>query len=107
MVRELLLRHRRYEAHEMLGRGAQGVVLRVVDREAPSLALVAKLYAPSRFSADLLKGEFALLSRLHITGLVRAHDFGRDEQTLAPFLVEDYVDGPDAPAWVLGAAAEK
>ena len=92
--------HARYQKGAVLGQGAQGVVFRVVDREAPSRALVAKLWHAGTFGDDVLAGEFALLSRLRQPGLVRAHDLGRDEITRAPFFVEDFVDGPDADAWV-------
>src|SRR5262245_31098640 len=99
------LRHVRYHAEQVLGRGAQGAVVRVVDREAPSRALVAKIWQKGAFRPELLTGEFALLSRLRIPGLVPAHDLCRDERTGAPFLVEDFVDGPDALEWV-GATRE-
>jgi serine/threonine protein kinase len=100
--------HSRYEAREVLGRGGQGVVLRVVDREAPSDALVAKVWsgggAASGADDVTLAGEFALLARLRIPGLVQARDFGRDAASGATMFVEDFVDGPDATAWI--AAAE-
>jgi len=91
-----MLAHRRYEPGEVLGRGAQGMVLRVVDREDPSRALVAKVWSASSMQPDALAAEFALLSRLHVRGLVRAHDWSRDDATGAPFFVEDFVSGPDA-----------
>src|SRR3954466_11674310 len=91
--------HPRYVAEEVLGRGAEGVVVRVRDREAPSRALVAKILARG-VDAARLEGEFALLARVRVPGLVRAHDLARDERTKAPFLVEDFIDGPDAIAWV-------
>jgi DNA-binding NtrC family response regulator/tetratricopeptide (TPR) repeat protein len=96
------LRHPRYEAREVLGRGAQGVVVRVVDREAPERALVAKVWS-GRANADALQAELELLLRVRAPGLVRAHDLGRDAETGAPFFVEDFVDGPDARAWVASA----
>src|SRR5262249_54481834 len=67
-------------------------------------ALVAKVYRPGAWSEDALRGEFALLARVAAPGLVRAHDLGRDDQTGAPFLVEDFVDGDEVTAWI--AAAE-
>ncbi len=88
-----MLVHRRYQPGELLGRGAQGAVLRVVDREAPEAALVAKVYQPGTFDAAGLAAEFALLARCRIRGLARAHDFGFDESSGAPFFVEDYVAG--------------
>ena len=91
-----LLLHPRYAPGELLGRGAQGVVLRVTDREQPDHALVAKLWHPGAFDESALAGEFALLRRLSIPGLVGAHDWGRDERTQAPFFVEDYVAGEAA-----------
>ena len=42
-TRPAAFEHARYEAGEELGRGAQGVVVRVVDREARDRALVAKV----------------------------------------------------------------
>jgi len=97
------LEHARYQPGAVLGRGAQAVVMRVIDREAPERALVAKVWQPGVFEEELLAGEFALLARLHVPGLVRAHDLGRDERTGAPFLVEDFIDGPDAREWLLAA----
>ena len=98
--REPLLVHPRYEPGPELGRGGQGVVLRVRDREAPERALAAKVWLSGTFDQSALAAEFALLRRLEITGLVRAHDFGRDQRTAAPFLVEDFVDGETAQAFV-------
>jgi transcriptional regulator with AAA-type ATPase domain len=95
--------HARYAAGEELGRGAQGVVVRVVDREAPARALVAKVWRGEAFRAQALLGEYALLSRARIPGLVRAHDLARCSRTSAVFLVEDFVDGPEASAWVSAA----
>jgi transcriptional regulator with AAA-type ATPase domain/tetratricopeptide (TPR) repeat protein len=101
--------HPRYEPGDELGRGAQGVVVRVVDREAPALALCAKVWQDARFREEALLGEFALLARARIPGLARAHDLARCARTGAPFLVEDFVDGPEGAAWVnaegLGGAA--
>ncbi|MGZ3424453.1 MAG: protein kinase domain-containing protein, partial [Polyangiales bacterium] len=91
--------HPRYVAEEVLGRGGEGVVVRVRDREAPTRALVAKVLARGVDEARL-EGEFALLARLRVPGLVRAHDLARDGKSGTPFLVEDFVDGPDAIAFV-------
>jgi len=99
--------HARYEPGEELGRGAQGVVLRVVDREAPERPLVAKVWLSGRFDASALQGEFALLRRLDIPGLVRAHDLGRDARTGAPFFVEDFVEGESAVSFVARAGAAR
>ena len=98
-----VLTHSRYTAGAVLGRGAQGVVARVVDAEAPRRALVAKVWSRGAFSEELLAGEFALLVRVRVPGLVRAHDLCRDEVTGAPFFVEDYVDGSDAGQWIAAA----
>lgn len=99
-----LLIHPRYEVGAELGRGAQGVVVRVVDREAPERALVAKVWRSERFDAAALQGEFSLLCRLDVPGLVRAHDFGRDARDGACFFVEDFVAGVSAEAFVTGAS---
>jgi transcriptional regulator with AAA-type ATPase domain/tetratricopeptide (TPR) repeat protein len=108
-VAKASLAHERYESGEVLGQGAQGFVLRVVDRESPSRALVAKVWRARARDEGELASEFALLARLRVRGLVRAHDLGRDECTGAPFFVEDFVDGPAATDWVAavsrGAAA--
>lgn len=98
--------HRRYVAREVLGRGGEGVVVRVRDREAPSRALVAKVLGRG-VDAKRIEGEFALLARVRVPGLVRAYDLARDEKTAAPFLVEDFVDGPDAIAWVRDASGDR
>jgi DNA-binding NtrC family response regulator len=95
--------HARYLPGPILGRGAQGVVGRVVDREAPDRELVAKVWRPGVFREEALVGEFALLARLRVPGVVRAHDLGRDERSGAPFFVEELVPGDDAATWV-GAA---
>jgi len=95
--------HPRYQSGEVLGRGAEGVVLRVVDHEAPDRPLVAKLVREG-VATSRLEGEFALLARLRVPGLVRAHDLARDTRTGRPFLVEEYVDGPDAVEWIASAA---
>src|SRR5262245_37690233 len=92
--------HPRYEAREELGRGGQGVVVRALDREAPDMPLVAKVLRTRGLAEDSIAGEFALLSRARIPGLAAAHDLGRCARTGAPFLVEDFVDGPEADAWV-------
>ncbi|WP_437310886.1 sigma 54-interacting transcriptional regulator [Sorangium sp. So ce388] len=106
--REPFVAHARYEPGEILGQGAQGVVGRVIDREARGRELVAKVFREGAFREDTLLGEFALLARLRVSGVVRAHDLGRDERTGAPFLVEEYVAGDDAAAWVQeGPAAER
>src|SRR5262245_11786075 len=96
--------HPRYEAGQELGRGGQGVVVRAVDREAPTRPLVAKVFREGAFREQALLGEFALLARTNIPGLVRAHDLGRCSRTGAPFLIEDFIDGPDAAAWIEAAA---
>ncbi len=100
---EPMIRSARYAAGGLLGRGGQGAVLRVVDREAPSRKLVAKipfgsaLGEPAELAA--LAGEFALLSRLRVPGLVRAHDFAQDDDGV-PFFVEDFVEGVTAEEWL-------
>jgi DNA-binding NtrC family response regulator len=99
-----LLVHARYEVGAELGRGAQGVVVRVVDREAPERALVAKVWRVGRFTDSAILGEFSLLRRLDVPGLVRAHDLGHDERTGAAFFVEDFVDGQEASELLAGAA---
>jgi DNA-binding NtrC family response regulator/tetratricopeptide (TPR) repeat protein len=99
-----VLSHRRYQPGEILGEGGQGTVVRVVDREDPSRSLVAKVY---RRGTATIPGEFALLSRSRLPGLVRAHDLAADEVTGAPFLVEDFVEGVDAEEWLVGAPEKK
>lgn len=88
-----MIDHPRYVVGEALGEGAQGRVVRVVDRERPSLPLVAKVLGAGAPEARLA-GEFALLARLRIPGLVRVHDFARDASG-RPFFVEDLVAGVD------------
>ncbi len=99
-----MIEHPRYEPFEVLGEGAQGLVVRVTDREAPGRALVAKVWKPGSFEPGLLEAEFALLARRRVSGLVRAHDLGRDTKTGAPFLVEDFVAGEDLAEHLAGAA---
>ena len=38
-----MIDHPRYQATEVLGKGAQGLVVRVIDRERPHAKLVAKV----------------------------------------------------------------
>src|SRR5262245_47814431 len=99
--------HARYRAGAELGRGAQGAVFEVQDRDDPSRALVAKLYRGDLLAEASLRSEFALLARMRVPGLVRAHDLGRNELDGAPFLVEDRIDGPDALSWVQQARAQR
>lgn len=99
-----MIEHPRYEALSVLGEGAQGLVVRVTDREAPQRALVAKVWKADAFPAGLLEAEFALLARRRVRGLVRAHDLGRDKRSGAPFLVEDFVAGEDLTEHLTGAA---
>src|SRR5258707_681622 len=106
----VVLSHPRYEPGAVLGQGGQGTVLRVVDREDPARELVAKVHRDGQGATTLrspggIHGEFALLSRSRLPGLVRAHDLAIDEATGAPFLVEDFVAGCDASEW-LAAASE-
>jgi DNA-binding NtrC family response regulator/tetratricopeptide (TPR) repeat protein len=102
-----LLTHPRYESGELLGQGGQGLVLRVTDREAPTRALVAKILRNDGLDSAALRGEFALLSRLTLPGLVRVHDLGSDTATGAPFLVEDFVDGRNAKAFIGDGPADQ
>lgn len=97
-----MIDHPRYEAAEVLGEGAQGSVVRVIDRERPHAKLVAKVLRTSA-PEHRLAGEFALLSRLRIPGLVRVHDFARDAAG-RPFFVEDLALGVDPLAAVKGRA---
>ncbi len=98
------LTHPRYIPLGVLGRGAQGLVLSVQDRESPERKLVAKLWTRRLEDVAEARAEFALLARIRAPGLVHAHDFALDLRTGAPFFVEDRIDGPDARAFV--AAAE-
>ena len=94
------LDHPRYEPGEELGRGAQGVVVRVVDREAPGAALVAKVFRSGAFREEALAAEFAVLSRSRIPGLARAHDLAALPAHRGPVPGGGFVDGPEAGAWV-------
>lgn len=98
--------HARYSSGEVLGEGAQGFAVRVIDRERPQLPLVAKVSRPSGSVATAahLEGEFALLARLRVPGLVRVHDFARDAGGV-PFLVEDFVEGEEPAVWIDRRAA--
>jgi serine/threonine-protein kinase PknK len=97
------IEHARYTCGEVLGEGAQGLVVRVIDRERPSLPLVAKVSRGASDARDArdahLEGEFSLLARLRVPGLVRVHDFTRDARGV-PFLVEDFIEGEDPSTWV-------
>lgn len=95
-----VFQHARYEPREELGRGAQGIVVRVVDRENPTVPLAAKVWQGRSIHASTLRGEFALLSRLRLPGLVQAHDFTRCETTGKLLLIESFIDGPDVREWI-------
>ncbi|CAN5369852.1 hypothetical protein BH09MYX1_BH09MYX1_22480 [soil metagenome] len=102
-----MLVHHRYEPREILGRGAQGAVVRVIDRESASSApLVAKIWSSGKFERETLASEFALLARFRIRGLARVWDFGFDETTGAPFFVEDFVEGQAFDRALAGAAPQ-
>ena len=70
-------------------------MLRVRDREAPELPLVAKVWGARAAFVEETRAEFALLARLRSPSLARAHDLGFDVRTRAPFLVEELVTGRD------------
>ncbi|HET9929619.1 MAG TPA: sigma 54-interacting transcriptional regulator, partial [Polyangiaceae bacterium] len=88
-----VLSHPRYRSLGELGRGSQGVVVRVTDAEAPERALVAKVYLRGELDRESFRSEFRLLARLDAPGLVRVRDLCVDEATNRPFLVEDFVAG--------------
>ena len=75
-----------------LGRSARGVVARVVDREAPERALVAKVWRSGLFDEQALLGEFTLLLRARVPGLARAHDLARCARTGAAIVIEEHVE---------------
>ncbi|MFO0615304.1 MAG: hypothetical protein U0414_22110 [Polyangiaceae bacterium] len=102
MSRRALIVHPRYEVLDQIGRGGEGSVLRVVDREEPDRRLAAKVLHVRGEREETLRAELAILRRALIPGLVRAHDLARSA-TGELFLVEDLVDGPEARAWLEGA----
>src|SRR5687768_5921275 len=83
------------------------MVLRVQDREAPERALVAKVWLQTRVAQSAIEAEFCLLRRLDVPGLARAHDFGRDQRTQAPFFVEDFIAGETAREFVAAGADDR
>ena len=92
---EPVLTHPRYESLGLVGRGGQGSVLRVRDREAEGLPLVAKLWTTRGPFQEEARAEFALLARVRSPCLAVAHDLAFDVRTQAPFLVEELVVGKD------------
>ncbi len=74
--------------------------MQVRDREAPERPLVAKVWLSGAFDPRSWRPNLPCCDRLDIPGLVRAHGFDRDRRTGAPFLVEDFVDGETARAFV-------
>ncbi len=95
MLDPVVLTHPRYESLGLVGRGGQGAVLRVRDREAEALPLVAKVWTRGGAFADEARAEFALLARVRSPCLAMAHDLAFDVRTRAPFLVEELVVGKD------------
>ncbi len=70
-------------------------MLRVRDREAEGLPLVAKVWTTREGLQDEARAEFALLARVRSPCLAVAYDLACDVRTRAPFLVEELVVGRD------------
>jgi predicted Ser/Thr protein kinase len=86
----------RYRIESLLGEGGLGVVYlcRNVRREAP---VAIKLLRSPVWGEEknALRSEFSILSRLRHPNLVRILDFGRLEDFTSPYIVREYVEGPN------------
>jgi serine/threonine-protein kinase len=94
-----MLQARRYEFHELLGRGGMGEVYRGTAVGAHGFAKpvaikrVRRELADSEWFVERLVAEAKLLSALQHSNLVSVLDLGRSEDDV--FIALEYVDGPD------------
>ena len=71
------------------------------DRHHAGRAVALKILRPSALDGDALerfRDEFRSLARLRHPNLVEVFDFGQVEETGAPFLTQELVDGPSLAA---------
>ena len=88
----------RYRIERFLGRGGIGSVYLFRDMAEEEARVAVKMLTsknPVGSEVDSLREEFSVLSRLRHPNLVRILDFGVSDESGAPYLVEEYVDGED------------
>jgi Nif-specific regulatory protein len=89
---------RRYRVERCLGQGSAGHVFLCNELSAGGTRVVLKTLVctrPGEWEPDSLRQDFSVLSRVKHPALVRILDFGVLEETGAPYLVEEYVEGAD------------
>jgi transcriptional regulator with GAF, ATPase, and Fis domain len=88
----------RYRLERLLGQGALGRVYLARDLIGRETAVAVKILAsrtPTDSEIVALRQEFSLLTCLRHPNLVRILDFGAAQAGAEPFLVEEYIDGPE------------
>lgn len=86
---------RRYEVVELLGSGRRGTVYLGRDRLTDARVAVKRLRtdADMQQSAEYAMRAAELASTLRHPGIARVHDIGED--AVGPYIVSEYLDGPD------------
>ncbi|MEM7623432.1 MAG: bifunctional serine/threonine-protein kinase/formylglycine-generating enzyme family protein, partial [Planctomycetota bacterium] len=86
---------RRYEVVELLGSGRRGTVYLGRDRLTDARVAVKRLRTDAEMqqSAEYAMRAAELASTLRHPGIARVHDIGED--AVGPYIVSEYVDGPD------------
>lgn len=86
---------RRYEVIELLGSGRRGTVYLGRDRLTDARVAVKRLRTDAEMqqSADYAMRAAEVASTLRHPGIARVHDIGED--AVGPYIVSEYVDGPD------------
>ena len=84
-----------------LGEGGMGEVFLAHDRHHAGRTVALKILRPAVLDGDALehfRDEFRSLARLRHPNLVEVFDFGQVDETGAPFLTQELVNGPSLAA---------
>lgn len=86
---------RRYEVVELLGSGRRGTVYLGRDRLTDARVAVKRLRTDAEMqqSADYAMRAAEIASTLRHPGIARVHDIGED--AVGPYIVSEFIDGPD------------